>query len=64
MNALHPPEVVPAHRGKGWTVVRVGFDERGAYERWVGANFATRQQAEAAARDWEGREPSNGEDEP
>jgi len=61
VSALHSPEVVPAPRG-GWTAVRVGFDERGAYECWVGANFPTRQQAEAAALDWERREPSTEED--
>ena len=57
MNELHPPEVVPAPRG-GWTAVRVGFDERGAFECWVGENFPTREQAKAAAREWEEREPS------
>lgn len=61
MSALYPPEVVPAPRG-GWTVVRGGTDERGAFECWVGTNFSTHQQAEAAALDWERREPSTEED--
>ena len=60
MTTLHPPEVVPAPRG-GWTAVRVGSDDRGAFECWVGENFATHQQAEQAARAWEQREPSTAE---
>lgn len=63
MSTLHPPEVVPAPRG-GWTAVRVGFDERGAFECWVGENFATRIEAMVAADLWERREPSSAEDAP
>jgi hypothetical protein len=57
MSALHPPEVVPAP-GHGWTVVRGGCDERGAFECWIGRSFADHRQAEVAAIAWEEREPS------
>jgi hypothetical protein len=57
MSALHPPEVVPAP-GHGWTVVRGGCDERGAFECWIGRSFADHRQAEVAAIAWEKREPS------
>ncbi len=57
MSALHPPEVVPAP-GHGWTVVRGGCDERGAFECWIGRSFADHRQAEVAAIVWEEREPS------
>ena len=63
MIALHQPEVVLAPFGRGWTVVRGGRDE-GAFERWVGENFPTHDQAEAAALDWERREPSTREEAP
>lgn len=61
MNRLHPPEAVPAPRG-GWTAVRAGSDERGAFECWVGEIFPTREQAKAAALEWEEREPSTREE--
>ena len=61
MNTLHPPEVVPAP-GHGWTVVRGGRDERGAFECWIGRSFAEHRQAEVAATAWEDREPSAPED--
>ena len=64
MNVLHPPEVVPAAFGRGWTAVRGGRDEGGAFERWVGENFPTYEQAEAAALDWERRAPSTQEEAP
>jgi|GEM_PF-1562122 len=64
MNVLTQPEVVRAARGGGWTVVRGGRDEEGGFERWIGENFPIYQQAEAAALDWECREPSFGEDAP
>jgi len=61
MNVLHQPEVVLAAL-RGWTVVRGGRDEGGAFERWVGENFPTHEQAEAAALDWERRAPSTQEE--
>ena len=64
MNVLHQPEVVPAALGRGWTVVRGGRDEGGAFERWVGENFPTHEQAEAAALDWERRAPSTQKETP
>jgi len=57
MSVLHPPEVVPAP-GHGWTVVRGGCDERGAFECWIGRSFAEHRQAEVAATAWDEREPS------
>jgi hypothetical protein len=62
MNTLYAPEVVPAP-GHGWTVVRGGCDERGAFECWIGRSFAEHRQAEAAATAWEEREPSALEEE-
>ena len=64
MNALHQPEVVLAAFGRGWTVVRGGRDEGGAFELWVGENFPSHEQAEAAALDWECRSPSTQEEAP
>ena len=64
MNVLHQPEVVPAALGRGWTVVRGGRDAGGAFERWVGENFPTYEQAEVAALDWERRAPSTQEETP
>ena len=64
MNALHQPEVVLAALGRGWTVVRGGRDEGGAFELWVGENFPSNEQAEAAALDWECRSPSTQEEAP
>ena len=43
---------------------RGGRDEGGAFERWVGENFPTHEQAEAAALDWERRAPSTREEAP
>jgi len=64
MNSLYQPEVVPAACGRGWTVVRGGRDEGGVFERWIGENFPIHEQAEAAAREWECREPSTREEAP
>jgi hypothetical protein len=64
MNVLHQPEVILAACGRGWTVVRGGRDEGGAFERWVGENFPTHEQAEVAALDWERRSPSTPEEAP
>jgi hypothetical protein len=61
---IHQPEIVPAAFGRGWTVVRGGRDEGGAFEQWVGENFPTHEQAEAAALDWERRAPSTQEEAP
>jgi hypothetical protein len=56
---LHEPEVVPAAIGRpGWTVVRGGRDHRGPFQEWVGANFPSYQEAEAAAWLWESKEPT------
>ncbi len=63
MSALHPPEVVPAP-GHGWTVVRAGRDERGAFECWIGRSFIDHRQAEVAAVAWQEREPSAPEEAP
>jgi hypothetical protein len=63
MNTLYAPEVVPAP-GHGWTVVRGGCDERGAFESWIGRSFAEHRQAEEAAIAWEEREPSAPEETP
>jgi len=63
MNTLHPPEVVPAP-ARGWTVVRGGRDERGAFECWIGRSFTDHRQAEVAAVAWEEREPSAPEEAP
>jgi hypothetical protein len=63
MNALYSPEVVPAP-ARGWTVVRVGRDERGAFECWIGRSFADHRQAQEAATAWEEREPSAPEEAP
>jgi len=63
MNTLYTPEVVPAP-GHGWTVVRGGRDERGAFECWIGRSFTDHRQAEVAAVAWEEREPSAPEEAP
>lgn len=56
---LIPPEVVPAPFGRpGWTVVRGGRDERGAFEQWIGQMYPTYAEAEQAAQQWEQRQPS------
>jgi len=55
---LHPPEVMRSPFGRGWTAVRAGFDEAGAFELWIGKHFPTYAQAEEAAQDWEVRMPS------
>ncbi len=50
---LHEPEVIPAGFGKGWTVVRVGRDEHGPFQDWIGVNYLEHKQAEHAAANWE-----------
>ena len=37
---------------RGWTVVRAGEDEKGAYEEWIGEFFPSYNEAEEAAKGW------------
>lgn len=39
-------------KGRGWTVVRAGEDEKGAFEEWIGEFFPSYEEAEAAAKGW------------
>jgi hypothetical protein len=60
MNCLYEPEVIPAINGKGWTIVRVGRDDKGAYQDWIGQDYANYEDAENASIAWEQRLPSFG----
>lgn len=56
---LLEPEIVPAAFGRGgWTVVRGGHDESGAFQDWIGTNFPDYALAEVAALEWEKHEPT------
>ncbi len=56
MEILHEPEIIRAVNGIGWTVVRCGRDKEGAFQEWIGENFADFESAELASLDWEERE--------
>jgi len=58
MNIFYEVEVVPAPFGRGWTVVRGGRDSRGFFQEWIGENYPTHAEAEAAAHAWNLRCPA------
>jgi hypothetical protein len=60
MNCLYEPEVIPAINGKGWTIVRVGRDDKGAYQDWIGENYESYEDALNASTGWEEKIPSFG----
>lgn len=60
MKCLYEPEIIPTINGKGWTIVRVGRDDKGAYQDWIGQNFENYEDALNASCDWENNFPSFG----
>lgn len=42
----------PAGMGRGWTAIKVQFDEQGAKEVFLGEFFRSYDEAENAARTW------------
>jgi len=53
MEILHEPEIIRAVNGMGWTVVRCGRDEKGAFQEWIGENYSSYEDAKNAARFWD-----------
>jgi hypothetical protein len=53
MEILHEPEIILAVNGVGWTVVRCGRDEEGAFQEWIGMNYSSFFEAKQAADLWE-----------
>jgi len=60
MTKLHPPEIIRAINGIGWTVIRGGRDEVSSFQNWIGENFDDFEAAEKASVTWEEKEPSFG----
>jgi len=52
MIKLHEPEIIRSINGLGWTVVRYGRDESGAFQEWIGENFDDFEEAQNAAIYW------------
>ena len=52
MEILHEPEIIRAVNGVGWTVVRCGRDEEGAFQEWIGDNYSSFFDAEQDADLW------------
>ncbi len=57
MKTLHEPEIIRAVNGLGWTVVRCGRDEEGAFQEWIGENYEFYEEAQKASSLWENKKP-------
>lgn len=52
----------PAGRGRGWTAVRLGEDDKGQFEEWSGQFFPSAAEARQATEDLNGRATKNNTD--